>query len=106
VDLVAVGHTALVLQECQVGVIGESSPLPALADAARPTIPNLVELAHRARAVGVPVMHCTGERRADGRGASANARIFRYMADTTRPLTSSQEARSRRCCGTWQCAPS
>jgi nicotinamidase-related amidase len=33
-----------------------------------------------ARAAGATVVHCTAERRADGRGANANARIFQYMA--------------------------
>lgn len=72
--------------------LGEASPLPALAAAARSMVPNLVSITQRARALGVPVMHCTGERRPDGRGANSNARIFRYMATTPTPLTSGTEA--------------
>jgi nicotinamidase-related amidase len=37
----------------------------------------LVRAAHAAR---VPVVHCTAERRADGLGANANARLFQAMA--------------------------
>ncbi len=73
-------HTALVTQELQRGVVGDLSQLPALADAARTAIPNIAALADAARAAGAPVLHCTAERRADGRGANTNARIFQYMA--------------------------
>lgn len=79
-ELVAPGHTALVTQEIQRGVVGDLSQLPELAAAAQPTFPNIARLAEAARAAGVPVLHCTAERRADGQGANANARIFQYMA--------------------------
>jgi len=79
-DLAAPGHTALVTQECQQGVIGEDSPLPQLAAAARAIVPNVTALVEAARAVGIPVIHCTALRRADGLGANRNARIFQYMA--------------------------
>lgn len=78
--LVAPEHTALVTQEIQRGVIGDFSALPDLAAAARPALPNIARLALAAREAGVPVLHCTAERRADGRGANTNARIFQYMA--------------------------
>jgi nicotinamidase-related amidase len=78
--LVAPGHTALVTQEIQRGVVGDLSALPDLAEAARPVLPKIARLALAARRVGVPVVHCTAERRADGRGANTNARIFQYMA--------------------------
>jgi nicotinamidase-related amidase len=73
-------HTALVTQEIQRGVVGDLSQLPELAAAARPILANVARLAVAARAVGVPVVHCTAERRADGLGANRNARIFQYMA--------------------------
>lgn len=76
--LVAPTGVVLVTQECQIGVIGESSPL-ALAEAARPIIPAIAELADAARAVGVPVVHCVAWRRADGRGSNENARLFKAM---------------------------
>jgi len=75
-ELVARGHTALVTQECQNGVIGEHAVFPELAAAARPMIGNVARLAKAARASGVPVVHCVALRRADGRGANNNARIF------------------------------
>jgi len=77
--LVAPGHTALITQEVQRGVVGDLSPLPELAAAARPILPAIGGLARAARAAGVPVLHCTALRRPDGRGANRNARIFRYM---------------------------
>jgi len=73
-------RTALVTQEVQRGVVGDLSQLPELAKAAAPILPNVGALAGAARTAGVPVLHCTAERRADGRGASSNARIFQYMA--------------------------
>jgi nicotinamidase-related amidase len=80
-SLVAPAHTALVTQECQRGVIGDLSALPALADAAKgDMIANVAALVDAARRAGVRVVHCTAERRPDGLGANANARIFQYMA--------------------------
>ena len=74
-------HTALVTQECQRGVMGDLSPLPDLAAAAKGAVTeNIGRLVAAARAAGAPVIHCTAERRPDGRGASTNARIFQYMA--------------------------
>ena len=77
--LVAPAHTALVLQEVQNGVVGEPSALPALADACRAVdlVPHCATLAARARALGIPVVHCTAETREDLRGANRNARLFR-----------------------------
>lgn len=72
--------TALVLQECQNGVIGELSALPALAEAAKEgLIPNVSELAAAARSAGLRVIHCTAQHRADGWGGNRNARLFRAM---------------------------
>ena len=76
--LVAPAHTALVLQEVQNGVVGESSALPALAHAAAEVdlIGNCARLAKAARSCGIPVVHCTAETRDDGLGANHNARLF------------------------------
>jgi len=79
-SLAAPGHTALVTQEVQRGVVGDLSQLPELAAAARAVLPNIVRLVEAARAARIPVIHCTAERRADGLGANRNARIFQYMA--------------------------
>lgn len=74
-------HTALVTQECQNGVIGSSAVFPALAEVAQTTvIPNAARLAKAARAAGLPVVHCLALRRADGRGAGDNARLFAAAA--------------------------
>jgi nicotinamidase-related amidase len=77
-ELVAPGHTALVLQEVQKGVVGSPSALPALTEAAAAVdlIGNCARLARAARAAGVPVVHCTAENRDDGRGGNTNARLF------------------------------
>jgi biuret amidohydrolase len=87
-------HCALVLQEVQRGVVGESSVLPALAAAARRT--KLVEhcsaLARAARAVGVPVVHCTAETRDDGLGANRNARLFAGVAKSPIALSPGSDA--------------
>jgi biuret amidohydrolase len=71
------GRTAIVTSEVQNGVVGERSALPALADAAaEEVLPNLARLLPVARAAGVQVVHCTAYRRADGKGANTNARLF------------------------------
>ena len=90
--LVSPAHTALVTQEVQRAVVGERSPLRELAKAARSALPNIAALVESARGAGLPVIHCTAERRADGRGANANARIFRYMAKSEHPLLQGSEA--------------
>ena len=79
-DIIDPATTALVLQECQNGVIGELSALPALAEAAKEgLIPNVAALANAARTAGVRVIHCTAQHRADGWGGNRNARLFRAM---------------------------
>jgi len=95
-SLVDPGHTALLTMEVQEGVLGEKSPLPELARAARDAgiTGRIGELCRAARAAGVPVVHCTAEARADGRGANHNARLFgalRRSAPTL--LTGSAAAR-------------
>jgi nicotinamidase-related amidase len=78
-ELVRPAHTALVLQECQEGVIGAESALPELAAAARrEMLPNAARLARAARAAAVRVIHCTAAVRADRFGSSANARLFQH----------------------------
>jgi biuret amidohydrolase len=76
--LVAPGHAALVTVEVQRMVVGEGSVLPALAAAvaASGMIDKIGALARAARAAGVPVLHCTAERRSDGLGSNRNARLF------------------------------
>lgn len=72
------GHTALLIQEGQRGVIGDESALPDLARAARETgtIDRIAELAVAARAAGVVVIHATAENLPGGFGVNDNARLF------------------------------
>jgi nicotinamidase-related amidase len=75
--LVEPGRTAVVTSEVQHGVVGARSVLPALAEAAAAEmLPSLARLLPAARAAGVQVVHCTAYRRADGKGANTNARLF------------------------------
>jgi nicotinamidase-related amidase len=77
-SLVAPERTAIVTSEVQNGVVGERSVLPQLAEAAQAEmVPALRTLLPAARAAGVQVVHCTAYRRADGKGANANARMFK-----------------------------
>jgi nicotinamidase-related amidase len=76
-NLVDPKRTALVTQECQVGVVGTGASLVALAtEAQREALPNIIQLLPVARAAGVQVIHCTIHRRSDGVGANSNARLF------------------------------
>jgi nicotinamidase-related amidase len=75
-SLVAPGHTVLVTQECQNGIIGEQSALPGLAAAAAGMRVAAGALAAGARAAGIPVVHCVALRRPDGKAASTNARMY------------------------------
>ena len=75
-QLIAPGHTALITSEVQNGVVGASSALPALAEAAAPMVARLGPLCRSARAAGVQVVHAVGQRRGDGRGSNTNARLF------------------------------
>jgi nicotinamidase-related amidase len=75
--LAAPAHTAVVTSEVQNGVVGAHAALPVLAEEAqRVMVPNLARLVRGARAAGVQVVHCTAYRRADGKGANTNARLF------------------------------
>jgi nicotinamidase-related amidase len=75
-DLVSSWRTAVVTSEIQNGVVGDAAALPELAAAARPMLPTVARLVRSARSAGVEVVHGTFERRADGKGANANARLF------------------------------
>jgi nicotinamidase-related amidase len=78
----------LVTQEIQGGVVGPQAGLPHLAEEARrEALPNIGRLLEAARGAGVQVVHCTIERRPDGRGANDNCRLFqmgkRFPVDLT-----------------------
>jgi nicotinamidase-related amidase len=75
--------TALLFVECQRGVIGDLSVLPALAEAARPAVGAMARLAAGARGAGVQVVHLTYLPLAGGRSASQRAPLMRATASTS-----------------------
>jgi nicotinamidase-related amidase len=70
-------QTALLIIECQNGVVGEGSILPALAAAAGPRLPRIGTLARAAREAGVLVCHLTFVPVAGNRSANPRAPLFR-----------------------------
>lgn len=74
-------RTALVVMECQEGLLGPGSVLPGLAKAAEEVglVANLARLVAAAHDVGVRVYHCTDERRADGFGLATNTLVHLRM---------------------------
>jgi nicotinamidase-related amidase len=85
--LVHPGHTALVTQECQTGIIGDKAVFPALAAECTELIPAIAALTAAARTSGVPVLHCLAVRRPDGLGANRNARMLAAAAKAPVQLT-------------------
>ncbi len=81
-DLVAPGRTALVTQECQVGVLGENDGAKSLLgeEAYREAIPNIARLVRSARRAGIPIVHCTVQFRPDRMGSNHNAPLFQGAA--------------------------
>jgi nicotinamidase-related amidase len=73
-------QTALLLVECQRGVIGDLSFLPALAEAARPAIANIARLTDGARRAGVHVAHLTFLTKEGGRSTNRRSRLMRAGA--------------------------
>jgi hypothetical protein len=78
--------SAVVTSETQNAVLGPESYLPELAEAARPRVAAMARLVHGARRAGVQVVHGTFVRRADGRGANSNGRLFVAAARTAPPI--------------------
>jgi nicotinamidase-related amidase len=74
-DLVAPDHTALIMNECQRGVVGDLATLGQLREAAAPVVANLGRLVRAARPAGVQVIHCVAKGRADGKGSNTNTRM-------------------------------
>jgi nicotinamidase-related amidase len=91
IDLAALldpGHTALLLMECQEGVIGRGGKLSALAEAVEKhgTVAQIARVLAAARAAGVRVFHCHMARRADGAGATTNCLLLAATKKSDRPL--------------------
>jgi nicotinamidase-related amidase len=74
--------TAVLFVECQRGVIGDLSVLPALAEAAQPALAAMARLAAGARGAGVQVAHLTYLPLAGGRSASQRSPLMRATAST------------------------
>jgi len=81
-------RTALLLMECQEGIIGEGGTLSALADAVRRhgTIAQIGRVLAAARKKQIPVFHCQMARRPDGGGAMANCLLLAATRKSERPL--------------------
>jgi biuret amidohydrolase len=77
-ELLAPSRVALVLQEIQNGIVGDTATFPALAEAAAAVglIPNATRLARAAREAGAPVIHATADSLPGAFGANRNARLF------------------------------
>ena len=69
--------TALLFVECQRGVVGDLSMLPALAGSAKPALATMGRLAAGARQCGVQVAHLTYFPLAGGRSESKRAPLMR-----------------------------
>ncbi|MFJ8816399.1 cysteine hydrolase [Amycolatopsis thermoflava] len=74
--------TAVVCVECQAGVLGENSVLPALAADARAVVPGIEKLVRSARAAGATVVHATFEGRL-GAVNPGTAPLWRAIAQPT-----------------------
>jgi nicotinamidase-related amidase len=79
--LVAPDRSAVLTMEIQRGVVGDLTAFPQLADAATRVgvVPNTARLLHAARRLGVPVIHCTAEFRADRAGSVVNCQLIAAM---------------------------
>jgi nicotinamidase-related amidase len=75
--------TALLFIECQRGVVGDLSVLPALADSARPVLATMGRLAAGARQAGVQVAHLTYLPLAGGRSANRRSPLMQATASNS-----------------------
>ncbi len=74
--------TALLFVECQRGVVGDLSVLPALSESARPVLATMGRLAAGARRAKVLVAHLTYLPLAGGRSASRRSALVRATSAT------------------------
>jgi nicotinamidase-related amidase len=75
-------RTALVFVECQRGVVGDLSVLPALAESAQPVLSTMGRLAAGARSSGVRVAHLTYLSAAGGRSTNRRSPLMRALKAT------------------------
>lgn len=83
---------ALVMNECQAGVVGEDSVLPALACEVGPMLANLGRLAEAARRTGAQIVHATFETLADNQAAARNNPLFGIVLKHTSTWTPGSKA--------------
>ena len=71
-------HTAVLVMECQEGIVGGGAALGALGEAVQRhgTIAHIAQVLEAARAVRVPIFYLTVARRADSGGAVANCLLL------------------------------
>lgn len=81
--LSAPSRTALLMIECQRGVVGDLSVLPDLAAAAQPVLETIGRLAREARRHGVTVVHLTYAPLAEGRSTNQRSPLTRGTASTS-----------------------
>jgi nicotinamidase-related amidase len=74
---------ALLIIECQRGVVGDLSFIPALAEAAAPVLPNIGRLAKGAREAGVLVVHLTFAQQAGLLTTNQRSRMMKAAARNT-----------------------
>lgn len=81
-------QAALLLMECQEGIVGAAARLGALAEAVarHGTIGWIARVLAAARRAGVPVFHLTMSRRPDGGGAAVNCRLLAAARKSATPL--------------------
>ena len=86
--LLAPAQTALLMMECQEGIVGQGGRLGALAEAVarHGTVGSIQRVLTAARAAHVPVFHCTMARREDGGGAVANCRLLAATKKSGSPM--------------------
>lgn len=86
--LLAPSRAALLMLECQEGVIGAGARLGALSEAVarHGTVTAIARVLEAARAAGVPVFHCLMAKRPDGRGATVNCRLLAATRKSPTPL--------------------
>ncbi|HEY3844360.1 MAG TPA: cysteine hydrolase [Acidimicrobiales bacterium] len=80
--MTAPDKTAVLFIECQRGVVGDLSVLPALAESARPVLANMGRLAAGARDAGVHVAHLTFVSAAGGRSTNRRSPLMRATLST------------------------
>ncbi|MGA5704110.1 isochorismatase family protein [Peterkaempfera bronchialis] len=85
-------RTALVIIECQNGVVGPDSRMPDLVAAAKPVLPEIGRLARAARAAGAQVVHLTYVPALDNRSSNRNTPLLRAIADSQADWTADHPA--------------